>query len=85
MKTVRYEYVISLIVATKHAYSEPIALRDRQWAWFAAWPYQLVTLLFGWWGLPWGPVCTLVALWNNLNGGQRLDLPPESDPQESAS
>lgn len=29
---------------------------------------SLVTLLFGWWGLPWGPIWTLQTLARNLHG-----------------
>jgi len=78
-KTVRYEYVVSFVVATRHAFSEPVVLRAGQWAWFASWPYQLTTVLLGWWGLPWGPMCSLAALWNNLNGGHRLDTEPATE------
>ncbi|MEI6986770.1 MAG: J domain-containing protein [Rhodospirillaceae bacterium] len=30
-----------------------------------------VTLLLGWWGLPWGPVWTIKALWSNMLGGRQ--------------
>jgi hypothetical protein len=29
----------------------------------------LLSLLFGWWGLPWGPVRTIQALVVNFSGG----------------
>jgi hypothetical protein len=29
----------------------------------------LVTVLLGWWGVPFGPVFTCVALYRNLRGG----------------
>jgi hypothetical protein len=38
-------------------------------------PYSLVTLLFGWWGLPWGLVQTPLALYTNCAGG--YDVTPE--------
>jgi hypothetical protein len=31
----------------------------------------LLTLLLGWWGLPWGPIYTCKALYGNLRGGER--------------
>ena len=33
--------------------------------------YSLVTLILGWWGIPWGPVYTIQTLWRNLRGGHR--------------
>ncbi|MBI2368690.1 MAG: hypothetical protein HYV08_00280, partial [Deltaproteobacteria bacterium] len=33
--------------------------------------YSAVTLLLGWWGIPWGPIYTLQTLVRNLRGGYR--------------
>jgi Fe-S cluster assembly iron-binding protein IscA len=33
--------------------------------------YGLISLLFGWWSLPWGPIFTLHALYVILSGGRR--------------
>ncbi len=30
-----------------------------------------ITWLLGWWGVPWGPLWTVKALWCNLRGGER--------------
>jgi hypothetical protein len=35
------------------------------------WKYTLLTLLVGWWGIPWGPIFTIQALITNLRGGHR--------------
>ena len=32
-------------------------------------PYTLISLLFGWWGIPWGPFWTLQTMGRNLTGG----------------
>lgn len=32
--------------------------------------YTLMSLLLGWWGIPWGPIYTLEALFVNLTGGR---------------
>jgi hypothetical protein len=29
-----------------------------------------LSLLFGWWGLPWGLIYTPLTLWTNLSGGR---------------
>lgn len=36
--------------------------------------YNAITLVFGWWGIPWGPVWTIKALVRNLRGGERLTV-----------
>ncbi|HSB74630.1 MAG TPA: hypothetical protein VLC12_03220 [Terriglobales bacterium] len=36
--------------------------------------YTLISLLFGWWGFPWGLVYTPQAIYRNLNGGYRESI-----------
>ncbi len=36
--------------------------------------YTLVTLVFGWWGLPWGPIYTLETLYRNTVGGHKQNI-----------
>ena len=31
--------------------------------------YSLITILFGWWGIPWGPIWTIGCLRTNFSGG----------------
>jgi hypothetical protein len=31
--------------------------------------WSLLTLLIGWWGIPWGPIYTVQSLWVNMRGG----------------
>ena len=33
-------------------------------------PYTLLTLVAGWWGIPWGPIYTISSLAKNLSGGE---------------
>jgi hypothetical protein len=33
-------------------------------------PYTLFTLAAGWWGIPFGPIFSVMALFNNLKGGK---------------
>lgn len=32
----------------------------------------LITLVFGWWGFPWGPIYSVGSLYTNLTGGKDL-------------
>ncbi|MBX2846907.1 MAG: hypothetical protein KTR16_01195 [Acidiferrobacterales bacterium] len=36
--------------------------------------YSLLTLLLGWWGLPWGPVYTIQSLSTNFKGGNLIKV-----------
>lgn len=31
--------------------------------------WSLLTLLIGWWGIPWGPIFTVQSVWLNFRGG----------------
>lgn len=33
-------------------------------------PYTMLTLFVGWWGIPWGPIYTIMCLATNLGGGK---------------
>ncbi len=37
--------------------------------------YSLVTLILGWWGIPFGPIYTINALYKNLRGGDKRQFP----------
>ena len=72
---VRYEYVLSLILVTFRWQSKVHLVRHEISTYFRAIPYTLFTCLFGWWGLPWGPIESAQAIWTNLGGG--LDVTDE--------
>jgi len=36
--------------------------------------YSLATLLFGWWGIPWGPIYTVQSLAKNVSGGYKTTV-----------
>ena len=38
--------------------------------WRRGLPWTLLTLLAGWWGIPWGPIYTIQSLVVNLKGGK---------------
>jgi hypothetical protein len=73
VRQVRFEYCISLVFLTWRRESEPIELRPGQSAAVASFPYCLITLLLGWWGVPWGLLLTPLVLWNNLRGGREVN------------
>lgn len=36
--------------------------------------YSFMTLILGWWGIPWGPIYTVQSLVTNLKGGLRINV-----------
>jgi hypothetical protein len=64
-----FEYCISCIAVTFRRTSRPIWIKSAARAWVRGLPYSLVSLLVGWWGLPWGIVYTPVTIFANLTGG----------------
>jgi hypothetical protein len=64
-----FEYCISCFLFTLRRPSDICFLRGYQWGWVRGLPYTLFTLMFGWWGLPWGFIYTPLALTTNIAGG----------------
>jgi hypothetical protein len=64
-----YEYCISLLIFSLRRPSRVYYLRPGQSGLAQGWPYSLISLLLGWWGLPWGFIYTPLALVTNLAGG----------------
>jgi hypothetical protein len=70
-----FDYCISLLVITLRRTSRVHFLRPRESALITGLPYTLMTLLLGWWGIPWGLIHTPLALATNLRGGR--DVTPD--------
>jgi hypothetical protein len=75
---VHYEYCISVILLSiriqsriHHCISWPSRI-------LLGVPYALLTLILGPWGLPWGLILTIRALWVNLSGGIVVPYPHPS-------
>lgn len=60
-EVVVFHLAFSIVVASFKFPSQILVVgHDRIWLWRAC--YSLGSLLFGWWGIPWGPVYTVQAL-----------------------
>jgi hypothetical protein len=66
---VSFSYCISVLLVTFRRSSGVIYLPPDTPAQWAGFRYLLVTLLLGWWGLPWGPIYALGCVWQALRGG----------------
>jgi hypothetical protein len=65
-----FEYCISLVFVTLRRPSSVVLLRPGERGLARGLPYTLLTLLLGWWGLPWGVIYTPLAVFTNLRGGR---------------
>ena len=72
-KFIQFSYVISLVVVTFKRYSKVYYIRKGDSAMADGWPYSLLSLLLGWWGIPFGPIYTIWALVENINGKDVTD------------
>ena len=64
-----YHYCISIVVMTFKRPSNIYFIKPGQNRIIKGLPFDLISLVLGWWGFPWGPIYTLQVLANNLLGG----------------
>ncbi len=69
-KFVLFQYCVSILVMTFKRGSAVYFVRAGEGTFGVSIGYTLVSLLLGWWGLPWGPIYTLAAVFTNLGGGK---------------
>jgi hypothetical protein len=71
-KFVVYEFCFSLLFITIRKKSEIYFIKSDENAFFQGLPFAVFTLLFGWWGIPFGPVRTVECLITNFGGGRNI-------------
>lgn len=69
-KFVIYHYTISIVVMTFRRSSDIYFVRAGEGGVGKGLPYVLLSLVLGWWGIPWGPIYTIQSLYYNLGGGK---------------
>ena len=74
-RVVRFQYAISVVVLSFKRSSPIMLIRPGESALVKGIPYCLISLVAGWWGIPWGPIWTIMTLVTNLGGGK--DLTPQ--------
>lgn len=67
-RAVRYVLVLSLVAVTLHWQSRVHDTASARHRLLRGLPYSLFNAVFGWWGVPWGPVRTAQAIAVNLTG-----------------
>src|ERR1051325_1650154 len=65
-----FQYCISVVVMTFQRPSRVLFLPANESGGSAALSYSLISLLAGWWGIPWGPIFTVKSVINNFSGGK---------------
>lgn len=71
-KFVSYTYCFSFAVMSFKQTSAVYFISSNENAFVKGTPFNLMTLLFGWWGIPWGPIHTIGCLFHNINGGKDI-------------
>jgi hypothetical protein len=71
-KLVCYQYCISIVVMTFRRSSDVYFIPAGESAVSKGLPWTLLSLVAGWWGIPWGPIFTVQSLVTNLKGGKDL-------------
>lgn len=65
-----FQYCISIVVLTFRRASDIYFLRQGESAVTKGLPFTLLSLVAGWWGIPWGPIYTIQSVYNNSRGGK---------------
>src|SRR5215211_8038250 len=73
-KFVMYQYCISLLVITFKRSSKIYFIRHEENAVVKGLPFTLLSLVLGWWGIPWGPIYTVQSVWVNFKGGKDVTV-----------
>lgn len=67
---VYYTYAISILVMTFQRPSEIHYIRPGESSVMRGMGCTVLSLVAGWWGIPWGPIYTIGSLVTNLSGGK---------------
>ncbi|MBN2362682.1 hypothetical protein JXL83_00960 [candidate division WOR-3 bacterium] len=65
-----FQYCVSIVILTFKRVSAIYFVRGNEKKIKYSFKYSLLTWLFGWWGIPWGPIYTIQSLYLNGKGGK---------------
>jgi hypothetical protein len=69
-KFVIYQYCISILILTFRRSSNVYFIRHEENPVVKGLPFTFLSLVLGWWGIPWGPIYTVQSIWVNFKGGR---------------
>ena len=67
-KFVIFPYTISIIVMTYKRPSKVFYIPSGGLPIANGWVYLLISIIFGWWGIPWGPIYTIQSIFRAFTG-----------------
>jgi hypothetical protein len=67
-----FQYCISAVIITFRRPSDIYLIRGEESALSKGLPFTLLTVLLGWWGIPWGPIFSVQSLITNFRGGKNV-------------
>ncbi|KWX77093.1 hypothetical protein [Paenibacillus jilunlii] len=73
-KFVVYTFCISIIIMTFRRSSAIYYIAPGMGSVGTGLRFTLISVLFGWWGIPWGPIYTIGALVTNFKGGRDMTV-----------
>jgi hypothetical protein len=65
-----YQYCISVVFMTFKRPSDIHFVRAGEGAVGKGLKFTLLSVVAGWWGIPWGPIYTIQSIWTNSRGGR---------------
>ena len=71
-KFLQFSFCVSLIVVSFRRSSAVYFIKEGESAFVKGLPFSFISLLFGWWGIPWGIIYTIGCLYTNTGGGKDL-------------
>src|ERR1043166_2584893 len=70
-----FQYCISVLILSFKRSSPIMFIPAGESAFAKGLPYSLISLLAGWWGIPWGPIWTIMTFAENCGGGKDVTAP----------
>lgn len=71
-KFVIYQYCISILIMTFKRSSDIYFIKAGEQGIKHGWGFTALSLILGWWGIPWGPIYTIGSVYENLTGGKDI-------------
>lgn len=67
-----YQYCISVLVVSFKRASNIYFITPGESAFTKGLPFSLISLILGWWGIPWGPIWSIATIYTNCSGGKNV-------------